>query len=154
MGNDPVLAGEAVELPLDFHALGEVHAALDRLEAAAAQVRGAEPDDVVFLGLRTAVVEIAANIIRHAYPAGYTARPFHLQLQLYRDRVEAHYSDEGIPFELPEAPALPPLDDPLAMPEGGFGLFLARQSVDELSYTRTAQGINHWRLMKRFSPPA
>lgn len=154
MGNEPVLAGEAVELQLDLHVLGEVHAALDRLEAAAVQVRGAEPDDVVFLGLRTAVVEIATNIIRHAYPAGHPARPFHLQLQLYRDRVEAHFSDAGILFELPEAPALPPLDDPLALPEGGFGLFLARQSVDDLRYTRTAQGINHWRLLKRFSLPA
>jgi anti-sigma regulatory factor (Ser/Thr protein kinase) len=38
----------------------------------------------------------------------------------------------------------------LALPEGGYGLALARAAVDQLDYERTPDGINRWRLVKRF----
>jgi hypothetical protein len=36
------------------------------------------------------------------------------------------------------------------MAESGRGIDLARSALDELSYTRTAEGDNVWVLMKRF----
>ncbi len=151
MSDDPVLAGIAVDLPAQLQALDEVYAALDRLEAAMNSLCVDPHGPTALMGLRTAVIEIATNIIRHAYPPGAPTGALRLLLQLYADRVEAHLSDDGIPYSLPETLFMPDLDDLTDLPEGGFGLFLARQSVDQLTHTRTDQGANHWRLVKHFA---
>lgn len=150
---DPVLAGEAVELAPELSALPAVHAVLARLLATVVELGLAEADDPALHAFHTAAVEIATNIMRHAYPPPQPRRPFRLQLQLYAGRIEAHFADAGIEY-VPHAqsPALPVTDDVLDLPEGGFGLFLARQSLDELDYTRSESGINHWRLVKRLTP--
>lgn len=148
MTHDAILAGEAVEVAAHLSALGEVYAALDRLEASATARHSDATDAAALMAWRTAVVEIATNIMRHAYPPDGTAGPLRVQLQLYMDRVEAHLSDDGIEFTLPDTLTPPPIDDLLGLPEGGIGLFLARQSVDMLTHERTPQGANHWRLVK------
>jgi serine/threonine-protein kinase RsbW len=98
--------------------------------------------------LATAVVEVADNCIRHAYrdmPAG----SMELRLRLYQDCVVARITDCGLALvSLP-----PPVElDLLAvedLPEGGYGLGLARAAVDRLDYRRTPNGTNCWRLLKR-----
>jgi anti-sigma regulatory factor (Ser/Thr protein kinase) len=42
------------------------------------------------------------------------------------------------------------LDDLSLFAEGGYGLQIARDAVDEVSYVRTPAGRNIWRLVKRF----
>lgn len=96
---------------------------------------------------RTAVAEIAANVIRHAYPPSGDTRPFTLDVLVYADRLVAQFTDSGEAWEPSDEPVAP---DPLDLPEGGLGLAVARGALDELTYRREANGTNIWRLVKRF----
>jgi anti-sigma regulatory factor (Ser/Thr protein kinase) len=67
---------------------------------------------------------------------------------LFPGRVEARFHDWGGEFHEPaHAPAAP---DPasLEIPEGGYGLLLARAMLDALEYDRSGCCENHWRLVK------
>ena len=100
---------------------------------------------------RTAVAEIAANVIRHSYPPSGTSRPLELQLLVYPDQLVALFADSGVAWESAGEPAPP---DPLDLPEGGLGLAVARGALDELSYRREPDGRNVWRLVKHFTAGA
>jgi anti-sigma regulatory factor (Ser/Thr protein kinase) len=106
------------------------------------------PTDEQRAQFATAIGEIAGNIIRYAY-ADRPAGTLSLRLQAWADRLEAGFTDQGQPY-IP-APVLPPraLDDLDldALPEGGFGLALARAALDQLDYRRTPDGDNHWTLI-------
>ena len=132
-------------------ALAALHATLDRFWAAVERA-AAEPPDARWRHLfATAVAEIAANIVRHAYPAGAVPGTMHLRLRAYDGRAEALFTDHGVAFVDPaQSPRSLPADDPLALPEGGYGLALARAAVDRLDYARTPDGQNQWRLVKRW----
>ena len=54
---------------------------------------------------------------------------------------------------MPDADSLA-TGDPLDLPEGGYGLGLARACVDALEYHLTPDGTNCWRLVKRLTAPA
>jgi serine/threonine-protein kinase RsbW len=118
-----------------------------RLEA-----RGGAPDAGWRAQFQAAVMEIAGNVVRHAYPPGHKPGNVKLRLRLYTDRVEALLTDKGLPFEQPTLaaespePAEPALADP---PTGGPGLASVRAAVDFLHYSRRARGSNRWRLVKR-----
>lgn len=127
-----------------------IHNGLDRFERAAMAEKG-EVVGLVFDAFRTAVIEIATNILRHAYPPGDPNVPLTFELFLFPQRIEAIFHDQGIAFTPPTAiasPALDEIDDILEVPEGNFGLFLALQALDHLDYSRTATGVNQWRLIK------
>ena len=96
---------------------------------------------------RTAVAEIAANVIKHAYPPSAEVRPLGLEVQVFPDEVVAQFADCGTAWEPTEEPIVP---DPFDLPEGGLGLAIARGALDELSYRREPDGRNVWRLAKRF----
>ena len=100
---------------------------------------------------RTAVAEIAANIVRHAYPPSTAERPFELQIQVYPDRLVARFADKGVAWDPTDEPSVP---DPLDLPEGGLGLAVARGALDELSYRREPDGTNVWQLVKHFTAGA
>jgi serine/threonine-protein kinase RsbW len=132
-------------------ALSSVHAALDRSWAHVDAVM-ADPPITRWRDLfRTAVAEIAANVIRHAYRPAEANRPFELRVLIYRDRVVARFVDWGVAWEPADEPAAP---DPLDLPEGGLGLAVARGALDELAYRREPNGTNVWQLVKRFGAPA
>src|SRR5262249_46236044 len=99
----------------------------------------------------TAVAEIAANIIRHAYAGASEPGPMRLHLYAYPDRVEAYFTDRGVAFMPPPAVEEEPESELLELPESGRGLAVAQACLDELEYRRTAEGTNEWRLAKRFS---
>jgi anti-sigma regulatory factor (Ser/Thr protein kinase) len=131
--------------------LGEIHAALARFWPSAA-AEGAEPAAEWRAAFETAVMEVAGNVLRHAYPPGHKPGNVKLQLRLYDDRVEALLTDRGIPFEEPPALAADLADlDVLDLPEGGYGLSIARAALDRLEYSRLARGANRWRLVKRLA---
>ncbi len=129
--------------------LPALHAALERFWRAVDGVAGEPPQQEWRQYFATALAEIAANIVRHAHPQGTATGGLHLRLRLYADRVEAQFTDRGIPFNEPATPPVLPDLDPLALPEGGFGLAVARAAVDRVEYRRTPTGLNRWRLMKR-----
>ena len=90
------------------------------------------------------VTEIATNIVRHAYPT-HPVGELEVRLQLYADRLEAQLLDRGQPFEEPTASR-----DPEVLREGGFGLIVTRRALDLVEYSRSHEGRNCWRLVKRF----
>ncbi|MCC6454624.1 MAG: ATP-binding protein [Caldilineaceae bacterium] len=142
------IVSEKLEIASAPRNLTQIYESLDRFEAAAADARG--PAVVaVFDAFKTAVVEIATNILRHAYPPDHPQAPLFFQLNLFAPYLEALFHDQGIAFTPPTEVALPNLDDILDVPEGNFGLFLALQALDHLEYTRTPAGVNQWRLIKQ-----
>lgn len=147
---EQVLAEETIDTLATAADLAALHAGLARFWMAAEPVLTRPPDETWRLKFATAMAEIAANIIRHAYPAGTSPGPLQLRLRAYSDRVEACFTDYGIEFVAPSlARAVRALnDDPATLPEGGYGLTLIRALVDKLDYTRTAHGKNLWQLVK------
>jgi serine/threonine-protein kinase RsbW len=147
-----VLAEQCLETAASVQSLDQVHVALQQFWqiSAAKQSRLSDPD--WRSQFATALGEIAANIVRHAHPSPGEAGCLCLRLRLYPGRVEARFVDDGRPYPGSlSVSALPILDD---LPEGGFGLALARAALDRLRYRRTGNGVNCWWLVKRFPPPA
>jgi anti-sigma regulatory factor (Ser/Thr protein kinase) len=73
-----------------------------------------------------------------------------LRLRAWHDRLEARFTDRGIRYAPPPAPKSPAVYDDgevAALPEGGFGLALARSAVDMLDYDRHDDAENHWTLV-------
>ena len=98
------------------------------------------------LELATATVEVVANVIEHAYSTDAADRPLGVRLAFFADRAEALIVDRGRPYTPDPIGSPPDLDE---LPEGGWGLVVARAAVDELSYGRSEQGENRWRLLRR-----
>jgi len=103
-------------------------------------------EDQLAYFLELVVYESCTNIIRHAYHPEQQGM-FQLKVWFEPDRVVIDVIDFGRGFD-PDAIPPPDMDDPK---EGGMGLFIIRQTVDEFSYTAGGrlQG-NIMRLVKKF----
>jgi serine/threonine-protein kinase RsbW len=99
----------------------------------------------------TALAEVAANGLRHAYPPDTTRRPLRVRLRLFPDRVEALLIDHGAPYESPPSTYNAPDHETevTLLPESGYGLFIARAALDSLRYRRSRNGYNCWKLVKK-----
>jgi serine/threonine-protein kinase RsbW len=146
-----VLIEETIAVPATAQQLDAVHAELDRFWAKVDTTVPRPSDREWRARFTTAIAEIAANIIRHAYPGASEPGPMRLHLYAYPDRVEAVFTDQGVAF-IPTPPAEHgPESDPLELPESGRGLAVAQACLDELAYRRTGEETNEWRLVKRLS---
>ena len=143
------LAEDSIIVTAVAEQLGEIHSAIQRFSATAGGLLPRAPDGTWWAQLATAIGEIGANIVRHAHPPGSNPGAMRLQLRLYTDRVEARFTDDGLPYVAPERPTDLPNSDALDLPEGGYGLMIARAALDRLQYRRTSGGVNVWRLLKR-----
>ena len=145
------LTEENIVVPATAQQLDAIHAALDRFWSNVAITAPRPPDGKWRAQFATAVAEIAANIILHAYRGGRELGSMRLQLYAYPDQVEGYFSDQGdalISLPLVEDE---PESDLMQLPESGRGLAIARAYLDELTYRRTAAETNEWRLMKRLA---
>ncbi|NLH99445.1 MAG: SpoIIE family protein phosphatase [Chthonomonadales bacterium] len=92
-----------------------------------------------------AVNEAASNILDHAY-WGARDRRLQLNMEAYPGSVVAEMSDWGQPFD--HTTVEPPAFD--GSREGGFGVYIISQCVDDFRYYRDDLGRNCLRLVKRF----
>jgi anti-sigma regulatory factor (Ser/Thr protein kinase) len=100
----------------------------------------------------TAMGEIVSNIVRHSLPA--TPAPgtaISLEFHLTSSALTAVFRNAGAPFTgaIPAAKGATAPADPLSLPEGQFGLPMARRALDSLTYSHTPSGDNIWTLVKR-----
>ena len=153
---DCSLPREVIAIPAIPAEMGSVHDALARFWLGVARHRVGTVEPRWRAEFETAVGEITANVVRHAHPPGSVQTPVRVTFELFPNRIEAHLLDHGIPF-------IDPGPNPIVvstidqLPEGGWGLDLARGLVDDLLYERDGHGANAWRLVKWFShdgPPA
>jgi serine phosphatase RsbU (regulator of sigma subunit)/anti-sigma regulatory factor (Ser/Thr protein kinase) len=93
--------------------------------------------------MELAASEIVTNVIEHSYRGA--SGEIRGQIDLTPDRVSIDVYDDGRPFD-PQATSAPPRG---ALREGGYGLLIAEELTDELSYEPASSSGNHWRLMKR-----
>jgi anti-sigma regulatory factor (Ser/Thr protein kinase) len=96
------------------------------------------------LSLLTAVGELCANSIAHAY-RDEPGQPIHVALEVLDDRLVIEVEDFGRAFR-PEAYRPPDLDRPRT---GGVGLHIARSAADELTFDVARPRGTRWRLVKR-----
>jgi sigma-B regulation protein RsbU (phosphoserine phosphatase) len=94
--------------------------------------------------LELAVNEATSNIIKHAYH-GRTDQRIHLEAETFPDQVVIRLHHIGDPCD-PSSVAPPVLD---GSQESGFGLYLIKQSVDDVRYYCDARGRNCIALVKR-----
>jgi anti-sigma regulatory factor (Ser/Thr protein kinase) len=133
---------------LPRHLEFEIQATLDHLHEVTTLVHQAGlayGDDFAYR-IELAVCEIVTNQIRHAYRSSsgeVTGRIF-----LQPDRIQIDLFDTGAPFDPRQVPEYEP-GEPR---EGGHGLAIARQLVDELVYTPGTPKGNHWRLIMLARP--
>jgi serine/threonine-protein kinase RsbW len=91
----------------------------------------AEADEEALARLELALDEAATNVIRHAY-RGEQEKPIEMLVDVVPDRIRVALYHLGEDFD-PEA-APPPAFD--GSREGGFGLYMIRECVDEVRYFR------------------
>jgi serine phosphatase RsbU (regulator of sigma subunit)/anti-sigma regulatory factor (Ser/Thr protein kinase) len=101
--------------------------------------------------MELATCEVVTNVMRHA--CGFEGQ-IRGRIAVRPDGVTLDLYDDGVACDLDALPA-PQLGE---LREGGYGLHIARQLLDELSYTPAtatdagsldAPAGNHWRLVKR-----
>ena len=93
--------------------------------------------------LELAVNEAASNIMKHAYH-GRADQRIQLEAEAFPDRVSIRLHHLGDSFD-PAAVAPPALD---GTRESGFGIYLIRNSVDDVRYSRDERGRNCITLVK------
>ena len=108
------------------------------------RVEHVDDREAIIYNIQLAAHEACANIIDHAY-AGDSERRVLITLTLAgcprRMIIELH--DTGFSFDLAAVPE-PNLDE---AHDHGYGLFLMRSLMDEMTYTSRPEG-NHWALVK------
>jgi phosphoserine phosphatase RsbU/P len=138
------LAHDEMEVPSDLAHLPRVRAFVRRFcrDLLAPALSEDRTDQ-----LELAVAEATSNIIRHAY-LGRPDRRVQITADAFDDRVVLQLCHEGEVFDPATVPA-PAFD---GSREGGFGVYIIAQSVDEVRYTRDERGRNCVRLVKRRIP--
>ncbi len=132
-----------LDIPATFKYLNVVSSSLT---AVLEHAENLSERDALIYNIILAVHEICTNIVEHAY-AGEGGR---IKIEISLDEEPTHIVvdlyDTGQQFDL-AATTEPDLEDALIR---GYGLFLIRELMDEVSYDPEA-GQNHWRLMKKLA---
>jgi sigma-B regulation protein RsbU (phosphoserine phosphatase) len=98
--------------------------------------------------IELAVTEVATNIVRHAY-CGQSGASVQVAARLFPELLLIEFVDKGKGFN-PETVPKPEFN---GSREGGFGLFIVSQIVDDVIYSRSKDNTNSTQL-KIFLKPA
>lgn len=109
--------------------------------ALTALARARDFPDETLADLKLALTEACSNSVRHAY--GPEAGTVELLYELWPDRLVVEVSDEGSGFEPPSD-----LEEMGDLGEGGLGLAIIRELVDELEITDRSGGGSRLRFVK------
>lgn len=115
------------------------------LRAVLAHIEDMPEPHVTIYNIQLAADEIFANIAGHAYEGradGQVAITLVFDAESRQFTIEMH--DTGSPFDPTDVPE-PDLE---ALQEGGYGLFLAQNLMDDVIYSSKPDG-NRWLLSKR-----
>jgi len=130
-----------LDLPASYKHLSVLSACIAEMLGHVERISNRE---MVLYGIQLAAHEICTNIVEHGY-AGQPGGRIEITLELAGEppRMIVAIEDAGRSFDLDSLP-----DPDLSQPQvSGYGLFLARNLVDELTYA-PARGRNRWRLVK------
>jgi sigma-B regulation protein RsbU (phosphoserine phosphatase) len=131
----------SLSLPWRIDALSELREAIRELAVEAPEIEVA--------ALTLAAFEVATNAIRHA-PQSLTDATITCKLRCMNDQLSVELIYPSVTaFEPPASPE----PDFSGQVEGGFGLFIIHNSVDQVQYTGPLPGISSVRLIKQLSPP-
>ncbi|MBM3299326.1 MAG: ATP-binding protein [Deltaproteobacteria bacterium] len=108
------------------------------------QVPALARDDELVNNLELAFDEAFTNIHRHAYRCNERGL-VNIQIRIDSSKLEFRFEDRGECFDPLTVPD-PDLSEPR---EGGLGVWLMRQVMDEFIYYSQADGKNVLRLIKR-----
>ncbi len=109
------------------------------------QVDSLEERDTISYTTQLGVHEICTNIIQHAYAQQQKQQCITITMEIKNHPHCMHItlSDTGDTFDLDAVPA-PNLNEGQVH---GYGLFLVKNVMDEVTYSRLVDG-NYWRLVK------
>jgi PAS domain S-box-containing protein len=133
----------------------EISSDLNELARARAFIRetcrtlsGPALDDASVSQLELAVTEALSNIMRHAY-GGRTDQQIQIDVEAFPDRVVLRLHHLGETFD-PAAVATPAFD---GTQDGGFGMYIIEQSVDNVRYYQDERGRNCISMVKNRQTP-
>ena len=134
------LAREEMDLSSDLQELATARAFVRSFCARLS----APPDEETIDQLELAITEAASNIMRHAY-GGRTDRRIQIDAEAFSDRIVLRLHHLGQSFD--PAAVRPPAFD--GSQEGGFGMYIISQSVDEVRYHRDERGRHCISMIKK-----
>lgn len=102
------------------------------------------------LSLNLALEEAVTNVMMYAYPEG-TDGLVEIKAIIRKDSLEFIVADSGMPFDPTAAPAADISLDVEDRPIGGLGIFLVRNIMDEVQYTRSENGKNILSMIKKLA---
>lgn len=102
-------------------------------------------ETMVRFSFETALIELAANILKHA-DAGDGLECV-VRVETGATRIAAVLTDSGLTGDI----SLDEAQSPAELEESGRGILLVKALVDELSYERR-DGLNRWSILKRLEP--
>lgn len=131
-----------LDLPADYEYL---HLVDESIATILEQANDLLESEMVIHNIQLAAHEVYTNIVRHAYSQQSQGRiEVTFILQTSPRRFIANFQDNGLAFN----PAAVPKPNLKQLQEGGFGLFIIRKLMDEVSYCSNSGG-NCWQLIKK-----
>lgn len=103
-------------------------------------------DEITFV-LKLAVDETCTNIIQHGY-AHSEAGAITIEFSRQPDRVVLHLIDHGLPFDPVNVAKIDPAASLDQRSVGGLGIFLIKESMDEINYASDPINGNRLTLIK------
>jgi serine phosphatase RsbU (regulator of sigma subunit)/anti-sigma regulatory factor (Ser/Thr protein kinase) len=108
-----------------------------------------EHEEAALYQLVLAVNEVSSNVMRHAYKGDGQQR-IRMRAWVQRNRFVLELAHTGEPFD-PQSKEAPVFD---GSREGGFGVFIIENSVDEIVYSRNDGDWHTIRIEKSYFAPA